>query len=320
MENSGSKALLAAAVLVCGCTRAPLTQASGRTARPEPVAASEAVVVATHAASRLSAPEPVHVQRDALTEASEEDAPEEEAHEAELEEDEREVETEGEEGEGGSSYDAVFSEVEVERYEEKESGVTFGPMALYSALVLQRVANYDSWRSAFDAQLPARKRAGFAAQAVLRGVHDVKVVAVWLAATDVTLAKSYLAEIQRSKPAAKSGKPRVQLARNLASKLDSELQGLHAALVTLEVEDLASFRAAFDADAQRRLSLGLAGYALSQDIDNEAKIYVYLQSEASGHLKAYLASHETRRLWHEAGVSSIKGSLIVREGELSLCQ
>jgi len=266
------------------------------------VAVPQAMVVTAHAASTLPAPEAAHVVPDA--QPTDEDPEEED---------------EGEES-ASSSYDAEFSEVEVERYEEKESGVSFGPMALYSALVLQRVPSYDRWRSTFDAQLPARKRAGFASQAVLRGVYDAKLVAVWLAATDVALAKTYLAEVQRAKPAAKSGKPRVLLARNVASKLDSQLQGLHAALVTVEVDDVQLFRDAFETDAQRRLRLGIAGYALSQDVDNEALVYVYLQSEAAGHLKAYLASQETRRTWHEAGVSNIKNSIIVREGELSLCQ
>jgi quinol monooxygenase YgiN len=289
--------LVAAASLLCAalalaCARPPLAARGVETGAP-----TGSFVVTTHPPRALPTQVVAHGAPDAQAEAlddSESEDPEPE------------------------SYDAVFSDVEVERYEEKESGVSVGPMALYSALVLQRVASYEAWRSAFDAQLPARQKAGFVAQAVLRGAFDNKLVAVWLAVTDPALARGYLSGLSApAKAAAKSGKPRTQLARNLASRLESAGVGLHAALITLELEDLPAFQAALDADAERRVALGIVGYALTQDLDDEAVVYLYLQSEDPARLKAYLASRETRRVWHEAGVVAQKSPTILREISLS---
>lgn len=293
--------LLAWVALALACTRPPLSRG------PERAAPSDSFVVTTRAPRALPTQVAAHVAPDAHAEALDElDKPE--AQEAQPE-----------------SYDAVFSETEVERYEEKESGVSFGPMALYSALVVQRVPSYEAWRSAFDAQLPARQKAGFAAQAVMRGAYDAKLVAVWLAATDVALAKQYLLQLTaardpRAKAAGSGGKPRVQLARNVSSRLAAAKPELHAALITLELEDLPAFQAALADDAERRAALGIVGYALTQDVDDEDVVYLYLQSEDPARLKAYLASSETRRAWHEAGVLARKSATIVREGEVSLCQ
>jgi len=337
MEKRSELRLLwaAAAFVALGCTRAPLSRGASRAAPP--VAAPDSFVVNTHPARVLPTQVATHVAREEREGGQEREGDEEREQPQELDEPAPEesqaeegdaYETEGDESE--PSYDAVFSEVEVERYEEKESGVSFGPMALYSVLVLQRVASYDAWRAAFDAQLPARRSAGFASQAVMRGAYDPKLVAVWLAATDVALARDYLAQLQTrdapaksaklAKPAARSGKPRAQLARNLMSKLDSTSPGLHAALVTLRVEDLPAFRGAFEADSKRRAGLGIVGYALTQDVDDEALIYVYLQSTDPSRLKAYLTSRTTKQSWHDAGVTATKSTTIVREGELSLCQ
>jgi len=285
-------------LLLLACARPPLSRGAERSA-------ADSFVVTTHAPRALPAQVAAHVApaEQGPDDASATNPP--------------------------GSYDAVFSEVEVERYGEKESGVSFGPMALFSALVVQRVASYDAWRSAFDAQLPVRRKAGFAAQEVMRGAYDDKLVAVWLAATDVTLARAYLSQLTsarepRTRPAAKtaakSGKPRVRVARNLASKLAAARPGLYAALVSLDLEDLPAFQAAFDADAERRVALGIVGYALTQDVDDDGSIQLYLQSEDPARLKAYLASRETRRTWHEAGVLSQKAPTIVREAEVSLCQ
>jgi len=47
--------------------------------------------------------------------------------------------------------------------------------------VLQQVRDFDAWRAEFDATSQERKRAGFVAQGVMRGVDDPRLVAVWLA-------------------------------------------------------------------------------------------------------------------------------------------
>jgi quinol monooxygenase YgiN len=214
-----------------------------------------------------------------------------------------------------ATYDAEFSEEDVQRWTEEES-VLAGPLALFSAVVLQRVRDYPKWRTKFDQQLEGRKQAGFAAQGILRGVEDDKMVAVWLAVTDLSNAKAFFAQAWRRLGV----KARVKLSRNLAAEMPPDQENLSAAIVTLKLEELAYFRSAFDATAEARAEAGLVGYSLGQDVDDEQIVYAYLQSEQPEALKAYLSSRETRRIWKDAGVLQILNITLVREGELMRCR
>ena len=212
-------------------------------------------------------------------------------------------------------YDAVFSEQDVQQWSEEESELA-GPLALFSAVVLQRVRDYPKWRAKFDQQLEGRKQAGFAAQGMLRGVDDERVVAVWLAVTDLSHAKAFFAQAWRRLGV----KARVKLSRNLAAEIPPDRENLSAAIVTLKLEELAYFRSAFDATAQARAEAGLVGYSLGQDVDDEQIVYAYLQSEEPEALKAYLSSRETRRAWKDAGVLQVMNITLLREGELMRCR
>lgn len=221
----------------------------------------------------------------------------------------------GEEVTRDQPYDAEFSEEDVQRWQEEESELA-GPLALFSAVVLQRVRDYPKWRAKFDQQLAGRKEAGFAAQGILRGVEDERMVGVWLAVTDVDDAKRFFAQAWRSLGV----KARVKLSRNLAAEIPPDREGLSAAIVTLKLEELAYFRTAFDATAEARAAAGIVGYSLGQDVDDEQIVYAYLQSEEPDALKRYLSSRETRRLWKDAGVLQIQSITLLREKELMRCR
>jgi quinol monooxygenase YgiN len=224
-----------------------------------------------------------------------------------------------------TGYDMAFSEDEIERdNSEAYVDVPSGPLPLYGAIVLQKVDNYDAWRAQFDERLEARKRAGFVAQGIMRGVDDPKLVAVWLAVTDVPLARAYFsarASASRKPARAAAGsKPRVHLSSNVVAHMEPGREGLHAAIIALRVKELALFKAAFDAQAEVRHESGVIGYALSQDVDDEHLAYLYIQSEEASALKAFVASRDTKQAWHDAGVESVAGVTYVREGELTLCR
>lgn len=220
------------------------------------------------------------------------------------------------------TYDMAFSEEDIERdNNEAVVDVPEGPLPLYGAIVLQKADNYAAWRAGFDERLDARKRAGFVAQGIMRGVDDPKLIAVWLAVTDLPLARAYFSS-RTATPRKQRGttKPRVQLSSNVVAHMEPGRRGLHAAIVALHVKELAVFKAAFDAQAAVRHEAGVVGYALSQDVDDEHLAYLYLQSEEPNALKAYVGSKDTKTAWHDAGVESVAGVTIVRETELTLCR
>jgi quinol monooxygenase YgiN len=220
------------------------------------------------------------------------------------------------------AYDMAFSEEDIERdNNEAVVDVPEGPLPLYGAIMLQKVDNYSTWRASFDERLDARKRAGFVAQGIMRGVDDPKLVAVWLAVTDLPLARAYFSARTAAPKKQRGGasKPRVQLSSNVVAHMEPGRKGLNAAIIALHVKELAVFKAAFDAQAAVRHEAGIVGYALSQDVDDEHLIYLYLQSEETNALKAYVAARDTKSAWHDAGVESVAGVTIVRETELTHC-
>jgi quinol monooxygenase YgiN len=225
-------------------------------------------------------------------------------------------------GDSAGPSDAVFTADEVEQYAKEEGELPSGVLPMFGAIVLQKVNDYDAWRAAFDQHLDARKRAGFVAQGVMRGIDNTKLVAVWLAVTDVAQAKAFFADMaspEHSKAAAVVGKPRIQLSRNVSAHMEPGRESLTAAIVALRVQELQPFKLALEAQAKARLAAGVIGYALGQDVDDEGLAYLYLQSEEPSALRAYLASHQTKELWREAGLVAISSVTVVKESELTLC-
>jgi hypothetical protein len=197
------------------------------------------------------------------------------------------------------------------------------PLPMFGAIVVQHVSEYPAWRAAFDAALPERKRAGFVAQGVLRGVEDPQLVAVWLAVTDAPRAKLFFADTALQQTMHRGtviGRQVVQLSSNVAAQMEPGHTGLYAALLSLVVDDFPAFKLAFATQAEERLHAGIIGYALSHDVDDTQVAYVYLQATSPAALRSYLAAKPTRQRWRDAGMRNNPAAMLVREEELRLCR
>ena len=196
-----------------------------------------------------------------------------------------------------------------------------GPLPMFGAMLVQRVSDYDAWRAAFEESRPQRQRAGFAAQGVMRGVSDPQLVVVLLAVTDVERAKQYFADKtikSRLRAAGAVGPADVGLSSNVAAQMEPGRTGLHAALIKLRTDDIATFKADFMAADADRESSGIVGYSLGQDVDDEHVMYVYLQSENPELLNAYVRAKRTKQAWRDAGVQGNPRVVVVKEGDLTL--
>ncbi|MEY4578234.1 MAG: hypothetical protein RL701_2937 [Pseudomonadota bacterium] len=204
-----------------------------------------------------------------------------------------------------------------------ETAIPPGPLPMYGAVILHKVQDYEQWRSAFDDLMPERKRAGFVAQGVMRGLDDEKLVAVWLSVTDVAQAKAYFGNKQvrtRLTQAGMVGRPQVRLSSNVEARMEPGREGLTVALVALRVEDFSRFEAAFRGQAEARAAAGVVGYALSQDVTDAHRVYLYLQAENPLSFRKYLSAVATRARWRDAGMQGEPSVTLVREGELTLCR
>jgi quinol monooxygenase YgiN len=196
-------------------------------------------------------------------------------------------------------------------------------LPMFGAAVIHKVKDFDTWKSVFDADLDARKRAGFVAQGIMRGVDNDRLVMIWLAVTEVAKAKTFFSDKAlraQMKSAGVDGKPVIHVWSNVDAKMDPGRRGLAAALLVLHIDDIGEFKIAFDASAAAREQAGIVGYGLSQDVDDKGIAYVYLQSEDAAKLKAYVAGKQTRQTWRDAGMTGAPTMIVVREGDMMTYQ
>jgi hypothetical protein len=204
-----------------------------------------------------------------------------------------------------------------------EPGFASGPLPMFGAIMLHKVKSYAAWRAAFDETLPARQRAGFAAQGIMRGVEDPNLIAVWLAVTDVAQARAYFGNKgvrARMGKAGIIGRPQLRLSSNVSARTEPGRTGLTAALIALRVEDFPRFAALVEAQGSVSEESGVVGYALGQDVVDAHRAYLYLQGESAVPLRRYLTAPRTRQQWREAGVKGSPTVTLVQEGELALCR
>src|SRR5450432_2746671 len=152
------------------------------------------------------------------------------------------------------------------------------PLPTFGAAVIFKVRNYAAWKGAFDADLDARKAAGFVAQGITRDVNDAQRIMVWLAVSDIAKAKAFFADkflLEKMKESGVEGKPEIHLWSNVEARMEPGQRDLSAALVIARVKDVASFKPAFEATEQARSAAGIAGYSLSQDVDDKRTAYLY---------------------------------------------
>ena len=197
------------------------------------------------------------------------------------------------------------------------------PLPMFGAALIFKVKDFAAWKDSFDADLDARKEAGFAAQGITRAVDNERRIMVWLAVTDVSKAKAFFADKlsrARMKEAGVEGKPEIHLWSNVDAKMDPGQRDLSAALVIARVKDVASFKPAFQATEQARTDAGIAGYSLSEDVDDKGTAYLYLQSRDPTKLKVYLDAKATKQSWRDGGVKGTPAITLVKEGEMKTYQ
>ncbi|HKU43751.1 MAG TPA: hypothetical protein VJR89_36580 [Polyangiales bacterium] len=191
--------------------------------------------------------------------------------------------------------------------------------APYGLLVTHKVKDYAAWKAGFDAGTDARKQAGFYGHAVMQGASDPNTVVIWSPFADVDKAKAFLADPalkENQKKAGVVGKPTAQLSSASAAKMDPTKQGLSSALITAKVKDFDAFKTDFESASQARTDAGIEGYALSQDLDDKAVAYVYLQSSDPAKLKSYVEAKDTKAAWKTAGVVGQPKVTLLKEVEM----
>jgi quinol monooxygenase YgiN len=179
---------------------------------------------------------------------------------------------------------------------------TLPPVAV---LIAHRVADYDTWKKAFDDHLPVRKEAGCLGHHINRGADDPNMVYVYSSATDAGSARGFLESPDLEdvmKKAGVEGPPRVHVMRPMSADFipDKMLAGM---IVSHAVEDYATWRKVYDDFDLFRKESGIVGHAVNQEFDDPNRVIVYHQAESLNTLRAFEGSNELKERMRDGGVA-----------------
>ena len=173
-----------------------------------------------------------------------------------------------------------------------------------AVLVTHKVADYKTWKQAFDDHKPARQEASCVGHDVHRGIDDPDTVTIYNPAADVDKLKAFLDGTELPEAmlrAGVQGAPTVTLMKPMSASFpgDRLLPGI---VVTHDVEDYDRWRTYYDDFDERRKQLGIVNHAVNQVLGQPNRVVIYHQAEQIDTLHAFLESAELRDIMQAAGV------------------
>lgn len=168
-------------------------------------------------------------------------------------------------------------------------------------LVSHTVADYDTWKAAFDGHAAARKAAGILGHHINR---DGNRVTVYLPATDRARLDAFLAsdDLQATmKGAGVTSPPTVEWLEPVEDEHIAD-RTTAAMIVVHDVSDFAAWKKAYDSVADLRRTGGIIGAAVNRDANRPNRVIVYHQAESADTLQAYAASPGLKAAMQAAGV------------------
>ena len=175
-----------------------------------------------------------------------------------------------------------------------------------AVVVMHPVADYDTWKAAFDAHEGARQEAGVLGHHINRMEDDPNMVGLYLAVSDLDKAKEFAssAELEDAmQEAGVTGPPDMMWMKPLREAIvwDRELP---AFMIGHQVADVDAWLEAYDAADELQKSNGIIGHAANVSLDDPNLVLVYHQAETFDDLRAFLANPDLRAAMEAAGVTS----------------
>jgi len=178
------------------------------------------------------------------------------------------------------------------------------PIPPVALLVAHRVADYETWKKAFDAHLPTRKEATCLGHHINRGIDDPNMVYLYCPATDANKVHAFLDSpdlVNVMRDAGVEGSPTVKMMKPMSADFiaDKMLAGV---IVSHDVEDYDEWRKVYDDFDLFRKECGIVGHAVNQELGKPNSVIVYHQADSSSSLRSFVESSELKERMREAGV------------------
>jgi quinol monooxygenase YgiN len=185
------------------------------------------------------------------------------------------------------------------------------PLPPAAVVVRHQVADFDTWKVAFDGHENARREAGCLGHHINRAKDDPNLVTVYLAVEDVERAKAFAASDdvkQAMEEAGVTSAPELTWATPVREAVvwDRELPAI---LISHQVADFDSWLAGYNAADDFRQARGIIGHAANRSLDDPSVAMVYHQAESFDTLRAFLEDDEL--------AAAMKGAGVISEPEVS---
>jgi hypothetical protein len=180
------------------------------------------------------------------------------------------------------------------------------PLPPYAVLVRHQVADYDTWKAAFDQDEGARREAGVVGHHLNRAEDDPNLVSIYLALTDLDQAKAFAADDRLRdfmQSAGVTSAPEMTWMTPVREAVvwDRELP---AFILSHRVADFDVWLAGYDGADELRRSRGIVGHAANRSLDDPSVAMVYHQAESFEALRTFLDDADLAAAMKEFGVVS----------------
>ena len=180
------------------------------------------------------------------------------------------------------------------------------PLPPYAVLVRHQVADYDTWKAAFDQDEGARREAGIVGHHINRAEDDPNLVSIYLALTDLDQAKAFAADDRLRdfmQSAGVTSAPEMTWMTPVREAVvwDRELP---AFILSHRVADFDAWLAGYDGADELRRSRGIVGHAANRSLDDPSVAMVYHQAESFEALRTFLGDADLAAAMKEFGVVS----------------
>jgi len=175
-----------------------------------------------------------------------------------------------------------------------------------AVVVRSRVADFDTWLTAFDSHEDVRRTAGILGHHINRAEDDPNDVSIYLAVSDLDKAKAFSASDDLRQRMQAAGVISVPEITYMTPVREAIVWGreLPAFMLRHSVADFDRWLEGYDAAGDLQKAEGIVGQAANRSIDDPAVAIVYHQAESFDTLRAFLANDKLKAKMQEAGVTS----------------
>lgn len=180
------------------------------------------------------------------------------------------------------------------------------PLAPIAVVVSHTVADFDTWKAAFDADENRRRAASVVGHHINRSQEDPNDLSIFIAATDAGKVEEFANSDELKSAMQAAGVTSTPEMRWITPAREAVIwdRQLPAFLLSHTVADFDKWLQAYNDADELRTSKGIIGHAANRSNDDPSVAVVYHQAESFGTLRDFLKDPELRAVMDAAGVTS----------------